>query len=170
MNADPNPEKAIFLEAVERHDPDQWPAFLDRACAGQPDLRGRVEALLEAHREVGTAQRRELAEGTDPGPVATVDAPPLREQSGAVIGTPRTSSITKYGRPEGVAPPSKTLAMLGWSMIASACRSASKRATTCRVSIPAFSTLSATRRRTGSVCSAMNTTPKPPSPICSRSL
>ena len=33
MNADPNPAKAIFLEAVERHAPEQWPAFLDRACA-----------------------------------------------------------------------------------------------------------------------------------------
>src|SRR6516225_4960362 len=86
MNADPNPAKAIFLEAVERHAPDQWPAFLDRACAGQPDLRGRVEALLEAHREVATAQHRELPEGADPGPVATVDEPPMREQPSAVIG------------------------------------------------------------------------------------
>ena len=60
MNADPNPAKAIFLEAVERHAPDQWPAFLDRACVGQPDLRGRVEALLEAHREVGTASNNSL--------------------------------------------------------------------------------------------------------------
>src|SRR5262245_52200811 len=86
MSADPNPAKAIFLEAVERHAPDQWPAFLDRACAGRPDLRGRVEALLEAHRELGTAEHREPAEGADPGPVATVDKPPLREQTGAVIG------------------------------------------------------------------------------------
>ena len=75
MNADPNPAKALFLEAVERHAPDQWPAFLDRACAGRPELRSRVEALLEAHREVGTAHRQELPEGADPGPVATVEDP-----------------------------------------------------------------------------------------------
>src|SRR5215469_3831065 len=86
MNADPDRSKAIFLEAVERHAPDQWPAFLDRACAGQPDLRGRVEALLEAHREVGTDRHRELAEGTDPGPVVTVDVPPVRERPGDLIG------------------------------------------------------------------------------------
>src|SRR3954453_6350565 len=86
MNADPNPAKAIFLEAVERHAPEQWPAFLDRACAGQPDLRGQVEALLGAHREVGTAEHRGLAEGTDPGPVDPVDVPPLRERPGDVIG------------------------------------------------------------------------------------
>src|SRR5262249_15184875 len=65
---------------------DQWPAFLDRACAGQPDLRGRVEALLVAHREVGTAQHRDLGEGPDFGPVATVDEPPARELPGTVIG------------------------------------------------------------------------------------
>jgi hypothetical protein len=29
MNADPNPAKAIFLEAVEKHDPERWAAFLD---------------------------------------------------------------------------------------------------------------------------------------------
>src|SRR5262245_19798859 len=87
MNADPNPAKAIFLEAVERHAPDQWPAFLDRACAGQPELRGRVEALLEAHRQVGTAEHREPAEGAEPGPVVTVDVPPVRERPGDVIGS-----------------------------------------------------------------------------------
>src|SRR5262245_35492245 len=87
MNAEPNPAKAIFLEAVERHAPDQWPAFLDRACAGQPDLRGRVEALLEAHREVGTAQHRELPEGADSSPVATVDQSPMRERPGDFIGS-----------------------------------------------------------------------------------
>jgi serine/threonine protein kinase/tetratricopeptide (TPR) repeat protein len=86
MNADPNPAKSIFLQALERHSPDQWPAFLDQACAGQPDLRGHVEALLKAHREVGTAEHQERAEGAGPSPVATVDEPPVREQPGTVIG------------------------------------------------------------------------------------
>src|SRR5262245_52949115 len=86
MSADPNPAKAIFLEAVERHAPDQWPAFLDRACAGRPNLRGRVEALLEAHQEVGTAQHGEVDEGTEPRPPAAADEPPVRERPGDVIG------------------------------------------------------------------------------------
>jgi serine/threonine protein kinase/tetratricopeptide (TPR) repeat protein len=86
MSADADAAKAIFLEAVERHAPDQWPAFLDQACAGQPELRGRVEALLAAHREVGTARHNALPEGADAGPAATVDQPPLREQPGTVIG------------------------------------------------------------------------------------
>src|SRR5262245_47476380 len=55
MNADPQQAKAVFLQAVEQHGPEQWPAFLDRACAGRPELRRRVEVLLEAHREAGTA-------------------------------------------------------------------------------------------------------------------
>ena len=38
--------------------------------------------------------------------------------------------------------------MFGWSIRASACRSASNRATTCRLSIPALMTFRATRRRT----------------------
>ena len=53
-----------------------------------------------------------------------------------------------------VVPASSTLAMFGWSIMASACRSASNRATTCLVSMPSLMTLSATLRRTGSFCSA----------------
>ena len=36
--------------------------------------------------------------------------------------------MTKYGRPVSVVPASKTWAMFGWSIMARACRSASKRA------------------------------------------
>ena len=72
-----------------------------------------------------------------------------------VMGTPWTSSMTKYGRPGSVVPASSTRAMLTWSIIASACRSASKRAMTCRLSMPGLMTLRATFRWTGSVCSAM---------------
>src|SRR5439155_10002989 len=66
-----------------------------------------------------------------------------------VIGTPWTSSMTKYGRPASVAPPSKTRAILTWSIRARACRSASKRARTCFESMPGLITLRATLRWTG---------------------
>src|SRR5262245_33169605 len=56
-------------------------------------------------------------------------------------------------------PPSRTRAMLGWSIMASACRSASNRDRTCRLSMPGLISLRATRRRTGSVCSATQTVP-----------
>src|SRR4029077_2665012 len=74
MNADPRQAKAIFLEAVEKRDLDEWPGFLDQACAGQPDLRRRVEVLLGAHREAGTARNQTGADCPAPvdgsGPVA----------------------------------------------------------------------------------------------------
>jgi serine/threonine protein kinase/tetratricopeptide (TPR) repeat protein len=85
MNADANAAKAIFLEAVEKHAPDQWPAFLDRACAGRPDLRCRVEVLLQAHREAGTGHHP-AGEGAAPGPAATAEELPALEQPGTVIG------------------------------------------------------------------------------------
>ena len=52
-------------------------------------------------------------------------------------------------------------AILGWSIMARAWRSASNRAMTCRLSMPALMTLRATVRRTGWVCSAMKTVPMP---------
>ena len=48
-----------------------------------------------------------------------------------------------------VVPASSTWAMLGWSISARACRSASKRAITWRVSMPGLMIFRATLRRTG---------------------
>src|SRR5262245_6729693 len=45
--------KSIFLEAVEHHPPEEWPAYLDRACPGDDELRRAVELLLRAHAEPG---------------------------------------------------------------------------------------------------------------------
>src|SRR5262245_10193090 len=81
MNADPNQAKALFLEAVEKHDPQGWPAFLDRACANQPDLRRRVEVLLQAHCEAGTGMHRTSTDG--PVPLGTSGP---AEHPGSVIG------------------------------------------------------------------------------------
>jgi hypothetical protein len=53
-------------------------------------------------------------------------------------------------------------------MTANACRSASNRAMTCLVSMPSLITLRATRRRSGTSCSARYTIPIPPSPTSSR--
>ena len=41
--------KSIFLEAVENWTPDEWAVYLDRACDGDAQLRGRIEVLLQAH-------------------------------------------------------------------------------------------------------------------------
>jgi hypothetical protein len=46
-------EETIFAAALERADSAERAAFLDQACAGEPALRARVEALLRAHTEAG---------------------------------------------------------------------------------------------------------------------
>src|SRR5262245_50625443 len=70
----------IFCDALERTTPAERAAYLDRVCGNDPDLRQRVERLLEAHAEaddflaarpgVAAATRDWLAEaaGTAVGP------------------------------------------------------------------------------------------------------
>jgi serine/threonine protein kinase/tetratricopeptide (TPR) repeat protein len=45
-------EETLFHEALAKS-PVEWPAFLDAACAGQPELRAAVEGLLAAHAASG---------------------------------------------------------------------------------------------------------------------
>src|SRR6266478_1082883 len=65
-------EKSIFLDALDIEGPTERARFLDQACAGQPELRSSVEALLRAHE----------------GPHELLDTavPPLTECAGAKIG------------------------------------------------------------------------------------
>src|SRR5262245_41343915 len=80
MNVDPQQAKAIFLQAVEKHDPANWPSFLEQACTGDPELRSRVELLLDAHLEAGTAAHRMRDRAA---PTAVAMEP---EQPGKVVG------------------------------------------------------------------------------------
>src|SRR5262249_46738321 len=81
LMADPQPElRAIFGEALDRETPEEQADYLDRACAGRPELRARVEALLQAHAEASGFLRE--ASGR---PIATVDDL-ITERPGTVIG------------------------------------------------------------------------------------
>lgn len=51
--SDPSPVEAVFFAALERANPVERVAYLEQACAGNPDLRARVEKLLSAHPNVG---------------------------------------------------------------------------------------------------------------------
>ncbi len=42
-------EKELFDSAIELADPSARTAFLDQACSGNPDIRNRVEKLLDVH-------------------------------------------------------------------------------------------------------------------------
>jgi serine/threonine protein kinase/tetratricopeptide (TPR) repeat protein len=48
MPADPGSDETIFAAALQWETPGQRAAYLEEACAGQPALRARVEALLQA--------------------------------------------------------------------------------------------------------------------------
>src|SRR5262245_9754077 len=47
-------ERSIFLNALDREDPIARAAYLDKACAGKPELRRRIERLLQAHQTGGS--------------------------------------------------------------------------------------------------------------------
>ena len=60
MTADFAKMQEIFLAAVERHRPEDWDAYLEQACADDPELRRQVDRLLKAHLDAGSV----------PGPAA----------------------------------------------------------------------------------------------------
>ena len=69
-------EQTIFVEALEKEDPAERAAFLDRACAGDPVLRQRIERLLQRH-----GQSDSFLENP-----AVLDQPTGTERPGTVIG------------------------------------------------------------------------------------
>jgi eukaryotic-like serine/threonine-protein kinase len=52
MNEDASRELALFTEAIKVPTQDRA-AFLERACAGDEDLRRKVEALVRVHDRLG---------------------------------------------------------------------------------------------------------------------
>jgi hypothetical protein len=82
-------EQSIFIEALEREDPAERAAFLDRVCAGDQALRDRIERLLRRHEQGGSfldapaPPLDAVAEPTREGPGGGVGPDRLREQPGA---------------------------------------------------------------------------------------
>jgi serine/threonine-protein kinase len=76
----PSPLEAIFFAALEKGSPQERAAYLDEACAGDPDLRRRVEKMLAAQARAGS-----FLESPVPALAATLDEP-AGERTGAVIG------------------------------------------------------------------------------------
>src|SRR5262245_3611182 len=89
MASDPRQVQQVFLRAVELPREDR-PGMLDRACAGDAELRERVETLLLAHEAPGgfldrPAAALALAAADGPAPPAAWEAPPA-EGAGAHVG------------------------------------------------------------------------------------
>src|SRR5262245_10213873 len=55
-------EHSIFLAVLAIEDPAEAAAYLDRACAGDADLRSQVEQLLKARQEPGGFADRTVPE------------------------------------------------------------------------------------------------------------
>ena len=75
--------RSIFMQALDLDDPREQEAYLRRACGGDDRLRARVEALIRAHRAVGSFVL-DRAPGADVA--VTVDVPPPTERPGSLIG------------------------------------------------------------------------------------
>jgi serine/threonine protein kinase/tetratricopeptide (TPR) repeat protein len=73
-------EQSVFIEALEKKDPVERAAFLDQACAGDPELRPRIERLLARHHQGG-----DVFDSSSPWALATNDHP-IAEGPGTVIG------------------------------------------------------------------------------------
>src|SRR5271165_7156167 len=84
--------EAIFDEAAEIDDPEARGAYLDRACAGDLELRRRVDALLQAYDSAGSflqkpAAEAEIAQVFSPGnPPPGTTPRPIAEGPGTRIG------------------------------------------------------------------------------------
>ena len=91
---DPSSEETIFSTAL-RCAPDKRACFLDEACAGQPALRQRIEALLKAQPQLGEFMENPAGIGT-PGTLETLRSPVLpEERPGTRIG--RYKLLQKIG-------------------------------------------------------------------------
>jgi non-specific serine/threonine protein kinase/serine/threonine-protein kinase len=59
-------ERSIFLAAIDLADPSERAAYVDQACAGDAELRRRVEELLQAHDETGDLEPPVIDDATAP--------------------------------------------------------------------------------------------------------
>jgi serine/threonine protein kinase/WD40 repeat protein len=88
MSATPNRVQAVFLAAVEIENTSDRRALLDRECAGDPELRDRIEALLRAHEQPQSLldSPTPAADDSPTGPFDPVaGSRPPGEVAGAVI-------------------------------------------------------------------------------------
>ena len=78
MKATATKARDVFLSAIEKYAPGEWPAYLDVVCGDDDELRLAVERLLSSHSALGSFH--------DATGAATVAMPPVTEQVGTQIG------------------------------------------------------------------------------------
>jgi serine/threonine protein kinase/Flp pilus assembly protein TadD len=90
MSVDADKVKSLFFDALVLPDPAARAAFLDKECAGDAELRRRVEALVNAHERPGDfLERAATIDSNDPAPAVPETVrftPPPAETAGMRIG------------------------------------------------------------------------------------
>jgi serine/threonine protein kinase len=81
MNCDARNAEELFFAALERDSAEARADFLDEACGSNPDLRQRIERLLDAHANVGS-----FLDSPALGSTLTSDESAETEALGTVIG------------------------------------------------------------------------------------
>jgi eukaryotic-like serine/threonine-protein kinase len=80
-------ERDVFIAALQNEDPTERQAYLDEACARQPELRRQVEQLLRLYEGAGSFLEAPAAETATTGALPDTDDPASRgEAAGAGIG------------------------------------------------------------------------------------
>ena len=98
-------ELDLFTEALSRTDPAERAAFLDQACAGNPELRRRLEKLLAGHAQAeNPLDRPPVAPGEfgatveQPTPSSTRESPPEVATEAFDHTHPDATSALEIGR------------------------------------------------------------------------
>ena len=92
MPIDPKRVQAVFLSAVECHEPAARAAILDRECADDVELRRRVEALLR-----GYDRPRASSINRSSDPPATASCPSRDPTDNGLEGTGAESPVDASG-------------------------------------------------------------------------
>jgi tetratricopeptide (TPR) repeat protein len=79
-------ERDIFIAALQQEDPAQRQAYLDKACAGRPELRQQVEHLLRLYEGAGSFLEKPAAEAPATGPFQEAEPASSGEAPGTLIG------------------------------------------------------------------------------------
>src|SRR5262245_51968698 len=79
-------EREVFIAAVQMEDPVQRRAFLEEACAGQPELRQQVENLLRLHEGAGSFLEQPASDLAATGALPNPAQQACGEVAGDMIG------------------------------------------------------------------------------------
>jgi len=81
VNTDHHAIKDIFCAALEKATRPERTAYLDQACAGQPEIRAQIDELLRLHEDAGDFLEAPLL-----NPDVTLGESPVSEAPGTIIG------------------------------------------------------------------------------------